>query len=110
MADGVKRGGTDGPTRWTGRGDPFIGHTVLKKFPGFGEELWEGRVEKVVAPGKYRVFFERDSSELTMTSKALTALGLGKRSRAATSTSAAAHCGEEGKGGGGGDGGGESDE
>ena len=57
--------------------DPFIGHTVLKTFPGYGKEPWEGRVEKAVAPGKYLVFFERDSSELTMTSKALVALGLG---------------------------------
>ena len=87
--------------------DPFIGHTVLKKFPGFGKEPWEGRVEKVVAPGKYLVFFKRDSSELTMTSKALMALGLGspapaaagvgKRRRAATSTSAAAPAGKKGK-------------
>ena len=87
--------------------DPFIGHTVLKKFPGYGKEPWEGRVEKAVGDGKYLVFFERDGSEFTMTSKALVALGLGspapaaagvgKRRRAATSTSAAAPAGKKGK-------------
>ena len=56
--------------------DPLVGKTVRKKFgSGYGgssSELWEGCVKGVEAPGKYQVYFKKDGSTVTMTSKDVT--------------------------------------
>ena len=51
-----------------------IGQTFWKKFPGYGKDLWEGRVEAEIAPGKFEVYYAKDKSTMVMTSAALSKL------------------------------------